>query len=357
MHVKRQFGSWKSVQTFGKMKVHLLTCIIGIVLTATGVCSMDPSMSDTPFLSHLKRSTNSRRETKKMCYANVGLYPLKWAGIKQMRHNTSEAARSHYDKFDLKVSMHTEYEHSQFQVSIEYGSPEIVQIGGKKVTINWYNLLFTSTLLVHKSPRCQSYKTSYVGFVELIETDTAWYKYKNTGKEQAEWSLANHPDLQYVMTKASQHSIFADDNSVPLHPIINCNRVVPLKYESIENITIDFSQYPETLEYERLIKKKIFLVQASRSGQVLKVIAGIDVMMYLNYVTDNVTDVVHLTLNKNHSLIQWVVNAERYASVLADKTNHISRDRELTYKSTFNNPNVATLNPLLSGQKILYTGE
>lgn len=79
--------------------------------------------------------------------------------------------------------------------------------------------------------------------------------------------------------------------------------------------------------------------------------------MYLNHVTDNVTDVVHLTLNKNHSLVQWVFNAERYTNMLVDKTNHIRCNRELTYNSTFNNPSVTTLNPLLSSQKILYTGE
>ena len=104
------------------------------------------------------------------------------------------------------------------------------------------------------------------------------------------------------MTKPSQHAkhMFANGNTVTLFPV-SYDRIIPLKYESSENIAIDFKRYPETLEYERLVEKKIFLVQVGPSDEVLQVIAGVDVMMYVNYVTYNVADTVHLTLNKNHN--------------------------------------------------------
>lgn len=279
-------------------------------------------------------------------------------GMRQDNDDTSNAARSYYEKFNL--SIFEGYQPSQFQVAIEYKSPEIVPVNERKVAVNWYNLLFTSSLSIQKkdSKDCQGYEESRIGFVELVETDTAWYKYKNTGMEHGDWNLKNNRDLQYVMTKPSQYAkhMFADGSAVTLYPV-SYDRIVPLKYESSENIAIDFRQYPETLEYEKLVEKKIFLVQIGPSDQVLQVIAGVDVMMYVNYVTYNVTDAVHLTLNKNHSLIQWIVNPEKYFSVLGDKNNHKFRDRELTYVSKFLNPSVTTLNPLLNGQRISYTAE
>ena len=243
---------------------------------------------------------------------------------------------------------------SKVQLSVEYKSPEVIPAGDRKVTINWNNLLFTSSLFVQKkSQRCQSYPKSYLGFVELIKTDKTWYKRRNTGIEHKEWNLAEYDDLQYVMTKPSQrgHYILADDKAVLLYPV-NYDRIVPLKYESHENLTIDFNNHPGLLEYEKLVEKKIFIVQIGQSGQVLEVISGIDVMMYLHYQTYGVTDSVHLHLKQNHSLVQWIVDAKKYLNVLNDENNRKLRDRKLRWIENFQNPSTVTLNPLLNGQRI-----
>lgn len=339
------------------MRILLFACAISLV--GIGVCSVDPPVSTKTFLSQLRNFIKSRREAAKGCHADVR--PLKWMGIKQANDDTSDAARSYYNKFNITVSRG--YEQSKFQIAVEYKSPEIVPIGNRKVTVNWQNLLFTSSLLVHKkSQMCQKYAKSYLGFVELIRTDKTWYKYRNNVIEHGEWNLGSDvdPDLQYVMTKPSKHAkhMFADNNTVPLYPV-DYNRIIQLKYESSENITIDFKQHPEALEYEKLIEKKIFLVQVNPSGnQALEIIAGVDVIMYLNYLTYIVTDdTVQLTLNKNHSLMKWIVDAEKYTSILNDNRNHVFRDRKLKRTSSFQNPNVVTLNPLLDGQHILYSAE
>lgn len=294
-----------------------------------------------------------KEDTGEVCHA--GVYSLKWMGIELRNDATNDAARSYYKNFEGHNT-------SKFEIGIEFRSPEIIPSGDRRVMINWQNLLFTSSLLVQRTnnQRCRSYAKSYLGFVELIQTDTSWYKDRNTGMENKEWNLGKHPDLQeYVMTKPSQHAkyMFADNKATSLNPD-NYDRIVPLKHESSENITIDFKQYPNTVEYERLVEKKVFIAQVDDlSGQVLKVVAGVDVMMYLSYLTYNVTDAVHLTLNRNHSLIQWIGDADKYTSVLNDTRNHKFRDRKLTYKSSFRNPTTTSLNPLLNGQNIIYTAK
>ena len=334
------------------MRALLLVCAVAS-LVGLGVCSANSPVSPEAFTSQFKMSaTKSRRETGEYC-SDVSLVPLKWVGLELVNDNTSEAARSYYENFNTTMSRGRDI--SKVQLSIEYKSPEVIPTGDRKVTINWNNLLFTSSLFVQKkSQSCQSYPKSYLGFVELIKTDKTWYKNRSTGIEHKEWNLAKHDDLQYVMTKPSQrgHYILADDKAVLLYPV-NYNRVVPLKYESHENLTIDFNEHPELLEYEKLVEKKIFIVQIGQSGRVVKVIAGVDVMMYLRYQTYGVTNSVHLHLNKNHSLVQWLVNAEKYLDVLNDEDNHKLRDRKLTWTEVFQNPSTVTLNPLLNRQHIM----
>ena len=339
------------------MRIILIICTV--VLTGVTVHSSESTKS---FLSRLKVPVKFYREfnrdATKPCHADISFSPRKWMGIELANDNTSDAARSYYEKFKRTVARG--HSMSKFQVGIEHKSPKITPTNDRKiVTIDWYNLLFTSSLLVQKKSiqRCRSNKKSYLGFVELVQTDTTWYKNKNVGMEHNEWNLGKHPEYQgYVITKPSQHSkyMFADNKPVLLSPV-DYDRIVSLKYESGENITLDFKQHPETLEYEKLVEKKIFMVQIDPSSErVLKVIAGVDVMMYLHYHTYNVTDTVHLTLNKNQSLIQWIVDAESYIGVLNDNTNHKSRDRQLKYKVVFHNPSTTTLDPLLNDQHITY---
>ena len=341
------------------MRILFFICIAS--LAGMGVCLVDPLAQARAAISWIKMFAKSYKDTKEDCHANVSLCPLKWIGIELSNDDTSNATRSYFDNFKRATTRGQGI--SKFQVGVEFKNPEVVPTSDKKVaTIKWHNLLFTSSLLVqNKSDQsCQNYAESYLGFVELVQTDTTWYKYRNIGIELKELNLGKHPDFQeYVVTKPSRNSryIFADDKSSLLHPAaVDYDRIVQLKYESIENITVDFKQYPETLEYEKLVEKKIFLVQMARSGQVLKVLAGVDVMMYLDYMTYNVTDTVHLTLNKNHSLIQWIVNADSYRSTLNDDGNRKFRDRGLSYEWKFQNPSTTSLNPLLDGQKI-YTAK
>lgn len=333
------------------MRVLLLACAVAS-LVGLGVCSAKPPVTPKAFSSQFKMSpTKSRRENEEYC-SDVSLFPLKWVGLELVNDNTSEAARFYYENFNTTMSRG--HDISKVQLSMEYKIPKVNPTGDRKVTINWNNLLFTSSLFVQKkSQTCQSYPKSYLGFVELIKTDTTWYKNRSTGIEHREWNLAKHDDLQYVMTKTSQrgHYILADDKAVLLYPV-NYDRIVPLKYESRENVTIDFNEHPELLDYEKLVEKEIFIVQIGESGQVLEVIAGVNVMMYLHYQTYSVTDSVRLHLNKNHTLVQWIVNAEKYCDVLNDEDNRRLRDRKLTWTESFQNPSTVTLNPLLNGQRI-----
>ena len=341
-------------QAFRKMRILLLLCTVALA----GV-PVHSSKSAKDFLSRLKAPVKFYqgfdRDNTKPCHADISFSHLKWMGIELANANTNDTARSYYENFKRTVSRGRNI--SKFQVGIEYKSPKIIPTSDRKiVTVDWYNLLFTSSLLVQKKSNQKCRSKSYLGFVELIQTDTTWYKYNDIGVEHNEWNLGKHPKFQgYVITKPSQQTkyIFADGKPVPLSPV-DYDRIVSLKYESGENITIDFKQHPETLEYEKLVEKKIFMVHLDPSGHVFKVIAGVDVMMYLHYHTYNVTDAVHLSLNKNQSLIQWIVDADRYIGVLNDDTNHKFRDRQLKYEAIFHNPSTTTLNPLLNDQHIAY---
>ena len=333
------------------MRVLFLACTVTLV--GLGVCSVGQPLSPEAFLSQFKTSTDSRRETKENC-SDLSLSHLKWAGIKLVNYSTNDTARSYYENFNTTISSGDGI--SNFQLAIEYDSPEIVHAGDRKWMVNWYNLLFTSSLFVRaKSQICQSYPKSYLGFVELIKTDTTLYKNSTSGIELKEWNLAKDDNLQYVMTKPSQDAnhILADDKAIQLNPV-NYGRIAQLKYEGYENLTIDFKQYPLTSEYEKLVEKKIFLVQTSQSGQVLEVIAGVDVMMYLHYQMYNP---IHLNLKKKHSLVQWIIDSEKYIGVLNDKRNQKLRDRNLLWKEIFQNPSTVTLNPLLDGQRIFNTAK
>ena len=331
------------------MRVLSLACAIALV--GLGTCSVNPSsLSFETILSRFKMFAESQKENQN-CGIDVSLIPLKWAGIQLVNSATNEAARSYYDSF--KTTMSKGQGASNFQLAIEYKAPEIVQAGDKKVTISWNNLLFTSSLHIRKYQRCSGHLKSYLGFVELIGTDKTWFKNRISGMEHSEKNLAKDCNLQYVMTKPSQRAnyILANDKAVELFPA-NYDRIASLKYESHENLTISFKEHPEMLEYEKLVEKKIFLVQIGESGEVSKVIAGVDVMMYLDYQTYSVTNSVNLTLKKNHSLIQWIVNLDKYRSTLNNKGNHKLRDRKLTYTETFQNPHAVTLDPLPDGQRI-----
>ena len=339
------------------MRILLLICTVALA----GVPVLS-SESAKGFLSRLKAPVKFyqgfNRDATKPCHADISFNPRKWMGIELANDNTSDAARSYYEKFNCTVARG--HDISEFQVGIEHKSPKITPTSDRRiVTVEWYNLLFTTSLLVQKKSvqRCRSNKKLYLGFVELIQTDTTWYKNKSIGVEHNEWNLGKHPEYQgYVITKPSQRAkyMFADNKLVPLSPV-DYDRIVSLKYESGENITLDFKQHPETLEYEKLVEKKIFMVQIDpSSGCVFKVIAGVDVMMYLHYNTYNITDTVHLTLNKNQSLIQWIVDPDSYIGVLNDDSNHKFRDRQLKYEAVFHNPSTTTLNPLLNDQHIAY---
>ena len=61
------------------------------------------------------------------------------------------------------------------------------------------------------------------------------------------------------MTKSNPQHIFANDSiwaraiAIPLR----ADHIVPLKYESTESIEVNFELFPDNLEYERLIEKKV----------------------------------------------------------------------------------------------------
>jgi len=243
----------------------------------------------------------------------ISYYPLNEKQLMQAPGETDTAIRSYYENFNTASQMGVE---STFQIAVEYKKPRVSLNGNRQVKIDWYNLLLMASIKINKDTRnCEN---SYLGFVELVEIDTAWYK-KNSGVDiRSEQSLAN-PERQCVMTKLSNRSsIFATDKS-------------------------------RTIEYERLIKKKIFLVHTDHQYNVLEVITGIDVMMYLQYHTDSIAQDgrVNLTLKKDHSLFQRVINPEKYVSILNDNDNQQFRDMHLTNTEWFQSrPDDASLDPL-----------
>jgi len=287
-----------------------------------------------------------KRSARQTCHVVVLYYPLNEKQLIQAPGDTDAAIRSYYENFNTAPQLGSE---STFQVAVEYKKPQVSLNGNRQlqVKIDWYNLLFMASIKINKDARnCDS---SYLGFVELVETDTAWYK-KNGGVDIRSEQLLASPERQFVMTKPSKRmSIFATDKSrVKVIPFFLSYKM-PIKYESSENIVIDYSRHRETIDYERLIKKKIFLVHTDLQYNVLEVLTGVDVMMYLKYHTDSITQDgrVMVTLKKDHSLFQRIINPEKYVSVLNDNDNQWLRDRDLTNIEWFqSHPEDASLDPL-----------
>ena len=242
--------------------------------------------------------------------------------LQQANDDTNMMARSYYNKFSIQEYVvnngRGRTTQSQFKVAIEHKTPKLLT-GKKQVEINFYNLLFTASLRVSaKDNTCHGDPVSVVGFVELVKTDITWYKGINniTGYRQSDPEDNN----QYVITKLSpdKRLIFADSTAW-VRTVVNPTdkeRIVPLKYESTENIVVDFDKHKDTTQYERLIEKKIFLVQTDFYNKVLDVIAGADVLMYLDMKTYNFTDAPHLDINTNHSLIRRITAPWKYAELL-----------------------------------------
>ena len=296
----------------------------------------------TDFTRKFIHKLRSRR-----CSANVSLYPPIGMMIEEAHDDTNDEARSYYNKFSLRFVRSANP--SKLQMALEYKNPQLNVIG-EQVNVKWTNILFTAKLSVQeKNSGCYPHESTLLGFVELVKTDVAWYKYDKNGIKFREENLACKKDLQYVMTKPSPQSryIFADDSPESVVKILpkNYAYLAPLKYESSENIVIDFEKYPNTLEYERLVEKKIFLVQITTQNVIKQVLAGVDVMMYLNFRTYNFTDVPHISLSKNHSLIQRITNPEKYVTVIDSARKH-HRNRELSYQEAFEDSQIVTLDPL-----------
>ena len=292
-----------------------------------------------------KDTHSLKRSAGQACRVVISYYPLNEKQLMQAPGDTNAAIRSYYNSFPTTPQAGSE---STFQVAVEYKKPQVSLNENRQVKIDWYNLLFVAMLRINMKTR-KNCDSSYLGFVELVETDTAWYKDNNAVNVRSERWLAD-PERQYVMTKPSQRSnIFATDNSrVQVLPLFIAYRM-PIKYESSENIVIDYNMYPETVEYERLIKKKVFLVHTDLQYKVLEVITGVDVMMYLKYHTDSITPggSINLTLKKDHSLFQRIINPEKYVSVLNDSYNQRFRDINLSRHERFqSSPDAASLNPL-----------
>ena len=153
--------------------------------------------------------------------------------------------------------------------------------------------------------------------------------------------FGNQRQSTYVLTKLISHGrhIFANDTSwgkVFIEPR-SSGYTVPLKYESSERIVIDYNEYPNTVEYERLIKKKIFLVETSRNSEVLKIIAGVDVTMYTDCIYDitAVTTDGRITINKSHGLIQCIANPEKYNNNIIKESSRNVCDKEISCKRLF----------------------
>ena len=291
---------------------------------------------------------------KPVCRVRVIPYPLSGMRFQQANDKTSYNARSYYNHFSIQnYPAQNSAQVSQFQVAIGYKKPT-QELSSKKVKINFYNLLFTASLRVSKKGNCRGSQSSLLGFVELVKTDTTWYRDTKGIIQLRGKNLAEYDYLQYVMTKLIPNSnrMFANDTTWGRDIVIplGIDYIVPLKYESVENIEVDFEKHPSTTKYEKLIEKKILIVQANTNNEVVKVIAGVDVMMYLSYETTAITNVPHLRLTTNHGLIQQIANPEKYVSVLTSlqrQGRDSVRDMKLTRKEWFSatSSGDTTLNP------------
>ena len=299
----------------------------------------------------------SRRQARKTCkpYVYVVEYPVKGVRLQQENDDTNTMARSYYDKFSIReYTVHNSNGRptwSQFQVAIEHKTPKLELIGKKQIKINFYNLLFTASLrMTLKDNECRGNGLSLIGFVELVKTDMTWYKVRNNIIQYRQSNLVG--DNQYVMTKLipANKLIFANSTTwgrtivIPL----NLKRVVPLKYESTENIIVDFENHRDTTQYERLIEKKIFIVQTDLNNKVLEVVAGVDVLMYLDLVTHNFTDVPHLSIKTNQSLIRRITDPQKYVNVI-NKLDTKAIRQEPSYSTHPPWSKISTLNPIPKG--------
>ena len=344
------------------MKISLVLLVLVPLATAGGHhYSSDSSGPAKAFLSKIKRQSHKSRG---MCSADVIPYPLNGIRVQQENDITSETARSYYDNFSIRQQIvRNNAVVSQFQVGIEYKNPVqgLSLAHQKRAEIHFYNLLFTASLRVRtKDSKCKKPQLSLLGFVELVKTDVSWHRSKNGITQHTGKNLAKNDQLQYVMTKSSQRqkTMFANDSTwartiaIPL----SIDYVVPLKYESAESIVVDFARYRDTERYEKLTEKKIFLVQTNLYNEVTEVLAGVDVMMYLNYETISVTNVPQLNLTKSHGLIQQISNPEKYASVITNlhrKGTESIRDRSLTKEEYFpSSVGDTSLDPLLKSTHI-----
>lgn len=337
------------------MKILLL--FFAVVALATADSQYSSTNFSDPGKAFLSRIRNARKP-KGVCSVHVIPYPLNGIRFRQANDNTSKTARANYDSFSLKL--HTVQNNaavSRFEVAVEHKEP-IQELSSRDSKIHFYNLLFTaSPRMSLVDDHCQGYRASLLGFVELVKTDMTWYRNRNGITQHRGKNLADNDRLQYVMTKSNPQSntMFANDSTwarTIVRPIKGGDYIVPLKYESTENIVVDFKRYPDTAEYEKLVEKKIFLVQTNLNNDVIEVITGVDVMMYINYETIDVTNVPHLNLAKSHGLIQQIVNPDKYANVITDlhrQGTKSVRDKKLTREEWFTNSRDTTLDPLPKG--------
>ena len=338
------------------MKILIPLLVLATLAAAGNHHSPDPAKA---FLSKVKRQSH---KSKGMCSADVIPYPLNGIRVQQANDATSKTARSHYDNFSIRQRfVQNSAAVSQFQVGIEYKKP-VQELSHRRAKIHFFNLLFTASLRVRtRDSKCHKPQLSLLGFVELVKTDVSWHRSKNGITQHRGKNLVKNDHLQYVMTKSNsqQRNMFANDSTWARTIAIPLKRdyIIPLKYESAESIVVDFARYPDTVKYEKLTEKKIFLVQTNLYNEVTKVLAGVDVMMYVNYETIGVTNVPHLNLTKNHGLIQQISNPEKYAGVITNlhrKGTESGRDRSLTKEGRFpSSVGDTTLNPLLKSIHIL----
>ena len=290
------------------------------------------------------------------CQAHVEQYPVRGLRLQQANDDTNKMARSYYSGFSIqKHFIHNDNgKTSQFQVAIEYKTPKQEYLNGsKQVKINFYNLLFTASLKINaERDGCQGTEYSFLGFVELVKTDITWYKGKNNITEHRQCNLPT--DNQYVMTKLIPgKGLFAND-TVWGRTILTPEsqpRMVPLKYESSENIVVDYEKHQDTIHFEKLIEKKIFIVQTNLLNEVLDVVAGVDVMIYLNTMTYNSTDAPHLDIAANHSLIRRIADPQKYVSVI-NKLDTTAVRKEPSYHLNVQWSSTSTLNPIPKGVRI-----
>ena len=323
------------------MKILLLLVLVLVALTSA---------------RYVQRPAKDSKETVR-CQARVEQYPVRGLRLQQANDDTNKVARSYYSGFSIQKHFirNDNGKTSQFQVAIEYKTPKKEYLSGnKQVKINFYNLLFTASLKINaERDGCQGTEYSFLGFVELVKTDITWYKGRNNITEHRQCNLPT--DNQYVMTKLKPQNdgLFANDTVWGRTVLISKDqpRMVPLKYESSENIVVDYEKHQDTIYFEKLIEKKIFIVQTNLLNEVLDVVAGVDVMIYLNTMTYNFTDAPHLQIAANHSLIRRIADPQKYVSVINKLNTKAVREQPSCH---LNVPwsGTSTLNPIPKGVRI-----